>query len=267
MVEGIVYPTHIMMQEYISNNTIDIPSNFKATHLYVKRHRVTGLMYFGQTKRDHVQKYSGSGTRWLRHLKKHGKDIETVWTERFNNCVALVSYALTFSKLNDIVKSPLWANQVDEDGLDGGHGSNTGKRMFESPEGVKKFYVRGSEPVGWIPCIGNSVKGTRSYKSPTGVIQRFEHGTQPVNWIEFTPTNSANKDRCMFVSPEGQRKYWSPGSQPEGWVRYSPTTGTRLYRNPILLVNKRFAIGFEEAGYFEYHNRWGYKDKSIADIT
>jgi hypothetical protein len=88
------------------------------TYLYHKRHTKTGLNYFGKTVRD-PRKYSGSGIYWQRHLKKHGKFIETIQVWTFDNINECKSFALDFSIKNNIVKSEDWANCVVENGLDG----------------------------------------------------------------------------------------------------------------------------------------------------
>lgn len=90
------------------------------TRLYIKRHRLTGKMYFGKTQKTDIQSYTGSGILWKRHLKKHGKDIETLWvSEPFSDKTELQDFALAFSELFDIVKSHQWANLQEENGLDG----------------------------------------------------------------------------------------------------------------------------------------------------
>lgn len=87
------------------------------------------------TKPDPVQ-YLGSGTYWKKHLKKHGKDISTPWCQRFEDRDELVSYALQFSKENNIVESKEWANLIDEDGL---HGFPTGQiRSDQHKENLSK---------------------------------------------------------------------------------------------------------------------------------
>ena len=53
--------------------------------LYVKTHRVTGLKYFGKTVKPDPYRYRGSGTYWLRHLRKHGYDVETKIVGTFEN--------------------------------------------------------------------------------------------------------------------------------------------------------------------------------------
>jgi len=97
--------------------TEDAIANYQSTWLYVKRHAVTGLKYFGKTIQD-PYKYKGSGLRWSNHLKVHGRHhVETLWCQQFDDIYELVEYALTFSRENDIVASPEWANLVPENGL------------------------------------------------------------------------------------------------------------------------------------------------------
>jgi len=90
------------------------------TYLYHKRHKQTGLNYFGKTIKDPYV-YLGSGTRWTRHLKKHGSDIETIQVWEFLNLEECSKFAVDFSIKNNIVESVHWANLRIENGLDGGH--------------------------------------------------------------------------------------------------------------------------------------------------
>lgn len=87
-------------------------------YLYAKQHRVTGLRYFGKTTRNPMT-YNGSGTYWKRHLKIHGKDIETTWIQSYEDEEICKEEALFFSKVYDIVESDEWANLTPETGLDG----------------------------------------------------------------------------------------------------------------------------------------------------
>ena len=83
-------------------------------YLYHKRHKKTNLNYFGKTvKNPHT--YNGSGVRWLHHLKKYGKNIETVQVWEFDNLEKCSAFALEFSKKHNIVESNDWANLVLED--------------------------------------------------------------------------------------------------------------------------------------------------------
>lgn len=88
-------------------------------HLYIKRHNVTGMQYFGKvTKRDPL-KYKGSGKYWLRHIRKHGNDVTTEILGSFERIEDAENTALQFSKDNDIANNPSWANLIDENARDG----------------------------------------------------------------------------------------------------------------------------------------------------
>ena len=93
--------------------------SFKPTYLYIKQHNKTGLKYFGKTIKD-PHTYRGSGTYWLKHLKKHGNDVTTIWCQLFESESEIQKFALKFSEDNDIVNSSNWANLRPEDGLEGG---------------------------------------------------------------------------------------------------------------------------------------------------
>lgn len=86
-------------------------------YLYVKTH-ATGLKYLGKTVGD-PYKYNGSGTHWLRHLKKHGQEHTTEILFETDDKELLKEKALYYSKLYNVVESKEWANIVPEQG-DGG---------------------------------------------------------------------------------------------------------------------------------------------------
>jgi group I intron endonuclease len=88
------------------------------TFLYIKTHNVTGLKYFGKTTQEPYT-YPGSGKRWKSHLKKHGNDVTTEIHGSYTDEEKLVAAALTFSHENNIVKDKIWANLMEENGLDG----------------------------------------------------------------------------------------------------------------------------------------------------
>ena len=108
-------------------------SIYKPTWLYIKQHNQTGLKYFGKTYLDPYS-YNGSGLYWKRHLKIHGKDISTTWAKRFDVKEELMTYAIAFSRENNIVESVEWANLAEETGLDGGWGrsAETRKKITEA---------------------------------------------------------------------------------------------------------------------------------------
>jgi hypothetical protein len=102
---------------------------FSATYLYIKKHAITGLLYFGKTTgTEHylLTEYNGGGNLWRWHLKEHGKEyVETIWYCLFTEQDELVKFATMCSKQWDIVNAKdaagrkVWANKKTENGLDG----------------------------------------------------------------------------------------------------------------------------------------------------
>jgi hypothetical protein len=71
-------------------------------------------MYFGKTTKN-PEKYLGSGSYWVRHIKKHGKQyVINLWYCLFYNELECREFALQFSKQHNIVESKEWANQIPE---------------------------------------------------------------------------------------------------------------------------------------------------------
>jgi hypothetical protein len=94
--------------------------HFKPTFLYIKQHAVTGKLYFGKTTRN-VEKYTGSGIHWGRHISLHGKDkVVTLWYCLFIDIQTLYDTAVKMSEIMDIVASNDFLNFKPETGLDGG---------------------------------------------------------------------------------------------------------------------------------------------------
>ncbi len=123
--------------------TIYPDKNISPTCLYIKQHSITGLKYFGKTKQD-PYKYIGSGTRWLNHINKHGKEfVETLWVSNpYTDAKLIKEDALKFSIENNIVISNEWANLRPENGLEGGY--NSGNLSKEGLEKCREggFYTR-----------------------------------------------------------------------------------------------------------------------------
>jgi len=122
-------------------------TNNEFFYLYKKTHNKTGLKYLGYTEKDDVFKYKGPGKRWLKHLEKHGYDIETeilLVTYSHDEIKAVGKY---YSKLWDIVKSKEWANLTIEEGRGGNTVSN---RKWITNGDLEKYILNTEEiPQGW----------------------------------------------------------------------------------------------------------------------
>lgn len=102
-------------------------------YLYVKQHKLTGLKYFGMTAIKDPYTYIGSGKYWRRHLKIHGKDIETISVWEFANTKECENFAVNFSIKNNIVESTEWANLRPENGKDGKAPGSPGMKKENNP--------------------------------------------------------------------------------------------------------------------------------------
>lgn len=100
--------------------THQLSNGFHPTFLYLKQHTLTGKLYFGQTRSANIEKYKGSGSYWLSHIKKHGRQhVTTLWYCLFTDPDELLKFAVQYSNQHNIVKSPEYANLMAENGFDG----------------------------------------------------------------------------------------------------------------------------------------------------
>ena len=138
---------------------------FKPTYLYIKQHKITGLLYLGITTGNEqylLERYNGSGEYWKRHIKKHGKQIDTIWYCLFTEKDELVKCALLCSELWNIVNAKndsgkkLWANEKPENGTSGGclkgrsigKGISKNKGVPQSPEHAAKTAAKKGNAYG-----------------------------------------------------------------------------------------------------------------------
>lgn len=77
--------------------------------------------------------YLGSGLHWRRHLKVHGKDIDTIEVWEFSDQNECEKFALSFSEKNNIVESEEWANLRPENGKDGRAPGSPGVKGEKNP--------------------------------------------------------------------------------------------------------------------------------------
>lgn len=197
-------------------------TEFKPTYLYIKKHKVTGLKYFGKTTGTEqflLKKYKGGGTVWNRHLKKHGTEyVETIWYELFSDKDKLVEFALFFTEEADIVNSKLWANVKPEDGLMGGQ---------------KKGYLNGATP--WnkgkkqsLDYISKRIKPqseeTKQRKSDSmkgkNRSPRSEEFKRKVSaTMKGRPMSTITCPHCMKIGGVSQMKRWHFNNCKKGALR------------------------------------------------
>lgn len=106
--------------------------------LYVKTHNVTGLKYLGQTKKENVHKYKGSGKIWRDHLIEHGDDVSTQILVQSEDKSTIAFWGRYYSDKWNIVESTQWANLIPETCGGGYINVENNKRMSIERKGVPK---------------------------------------------------------------------------------------------------------------------------------
>lgn len=124
-----------------------IYSDFKPTFLIIKHHTITNKFYLHKTVRKDPVSYLGSGTYWVNHIKKYGTQyVETVWFCLFLDKETLVTTATMLSLMYNIVKSPEWLNQMNENGLGGGVIGQCKNMVTVRDKNGKCFKVQKNDP-------------------------------------------------------------------------------------------------------------------------
>lgn len=213
-----------MSSENIYSITEQQRSNFKPTYLYIKQHKITGLKYFGKTTQKNPYKYNGSGSHWIKHIKKHGKKIETLWVYLFNDIDTLVSVALALSEMYDIVNSDFWSNQMVEDGLSGYNSEQSksiqnnlikdGKHYFQSEEHsvrvTKQNFDRVESGIHNFQSDTHKIKVSLSHKNRvennTHIFQSENHKRIVSESSKIRAIESVKNGTHIFLDPEF-RKY------------------------------------------------------------
>lgn len=87
------------------------------------------------TTSDDPHKYTGSGTYWIRHLKKYGFDYSTEIIKECKTKEEFKKWGLYYSNLWNIVNSNEWANLKEEAGYGGRQSEEVRKRIGEAGKG------------------------------------------------------------------------------------------------------------------------------------
>ncbi len=110
--------------------------------LMIKQHNKTKLKYLCITKREDHVKYTGSGTYWKAHLRKHGTDINTVVIFESDDYNTFEEECYRQSELLDVVNNEEFANQVPEHGYETGDTKSNVELWWEcADEDVKREVI------------------------------------------------------------------------------------------------------------------------------
>jgi hypothetical protein len=180
---------------------------FQPTYLYIKRHKITGLLYLGKTNGTEkylLEEYNGSGRYWNQHLTAHGKEVETIWYCLFTEKNKLINFALKCSIGLDIVNSrdstgkKIWANLKYENGVDGG-AWNKGISGYRRKKNPAQIYRTG--PQSQETCRLKREKLT-GLKRSANSITNLRHAR---SLEDRTGANNANAKSYLAVAPDGTK--------------------------------------------------------------
>lgn len=150
----------------------------KPARLCVKRHRVTGLLYFCFSTKTFIEGYKGSGVDWSKHLRKNGFDIETIWVSRWfqpEEETKIRRFAKLFSYIADIGNSPKWANKIDEEGV---------------PNDPSKAYLA-CDSESYVKMVESRRKTNPDYNDQKGQKNPFWKGWYITPWGTFDSVKEA----------------------------------------------------------------------------
>lgn len=94
----------------------------KKYKLMIKQHKKTLKKYMCITSRENYIDYTGSGTKWKRHLQKHGVHFDTILLFESTDYNEFQKMCEKYSNDYDVVNSPEFLNVVPEHGYDSGCG-------------------------------------------------------------------------------------------------------------------------------------------------
>lgn len=236
---------------------------YKPTFLYIKKHNQTGLLYFGKTIKSDPTKYKGSGEYWLRHLKVHGNDVDTLWYCLFLDEDEIKEFALAFSAKHNIVESIDWANLVPENGINSGGPSGV-TRSAESKERYRSAAIlrEAEKKVNGYEISAEtrnkmSIASKRPHSEDTkrrmSEAQRTRFESSPGSMTGKTHTNEVRRrisesEKGKVISEETRRKISEAG---KGRV-VSESTRQKL-RNRIVTDEKRKKLS--ESGRLAWQKR------------
>lgn len=248
-------------------------------YLYVKTHNQTGLKYLGQTSSSDPHKYRGSGTRWLKHIKKHGNDVTTEILVETNDKAIIREKGIEYSNIFNVVESPEWANLKIEEG-DGGWGdwNNTEKAQIARSKGGQKSgglkstsFKKGDTRVKELSIKANNIKKEKIKNNLDVYVESYKKVS------DYQKKNNSMKNKCWCV-PEKLldttkfntlKQVFECNNIPTGWIkiieakdrlkRKSGVYGKFWIYNPITKENKYIEGEIPEGWYkgrkMEYYKK------------
>ena len=189
-------------------------------YLYVKTHNKTGLKYLGKTTQTDPHKYTGSGTRWLRHLRKHGYDYRTEILLECSNELELKYWGIYYSDLWNVAENNNWANLKTEEGHGGNHSMETRNKISKSHKG--KTQSNESNKKRSLANLGHTISDETKEKislAKKGKLNSKESNIKRSNSLKGRSLSEETKQKLSTVNKGKKRgpykeKFQLPGYLP-----------------------------------------------------
>lgn len=202
--------------------------------LLIKTHNVTGLKYLCKCTTDGYLTYTGSGTRWLNHLKVHGKNLSTQILFECDDKELFSIVAGEYSRKLDVVRSQDFANLIPETG-DGGP---TIKGKIRITDGTKEKYVGAicDIPSGWRR--GRADNNPWKNKEKQRELSDRQDRTTEKYRLSRKEAGRKTKEVFKLKPPVGMPGDLNPAKRPEvrnriGFMNSRPVTFEGVHYNSI----------------------------------
>ena len=191
-------------------------------YLYVKTHNKTGLKYLGKTTRSDPHAYEGSGTYWLRHLKKYGYDYSTEILQECQSNKEVREWGMYYSNLYDVVNAKdehgnkTWANLKPEYG--DGDDSETARRkaLKRISEGTHNFQGESNPSRRLVKEGTHNFQGARNpnHQKIKDGSHPFLGKNNPVHALYATGSHYVQTEEFSKLMSEVQRRELAKGVHP-----------------------------------------------------
>lgn len=161
-------------------------------NLYLKEHNKTKLKYLGYTTRDDYDVYTGSGTRWLKHINAHGYNVTTRLLGSYESMEELKENGILYSNMWNVAENAQFANLKTEEGVSGNYSKEVRKKMSDS---AKK---RGAPVSAWTSEKATEMN-IRTWKDPEIKRKRSEGISKSLSGKKREPRSEEFKDHMKKV--------------------------------------------------------------------
>lgn len=183
---------------------------FKPTFLYIKRHPITGKVYFGKTVQN-PEIYIGQGSRWRNHIKTHGaKYVENLWYCLYTDEDELKKFSMMYSEIFRICDSNSeYLNLKPENGLDG---ATPGYATYKDSDGIN-YYLHYADPKIARDNLCGFMSGYKMSEDTKETMRRAKDSYRKItlHFMTFERTVNINSDDMSILIDHG----WTPYMQQE----------------------------------------------------